>query len=115
MKLIYLAGPYHGKTHDEHSYNEIEANIRRAEAVAICLWDKGYGVFCPHLNTAHFEVKSSAPPELYLEADLRMLEACDGILMLPWWCDSEGAKRELARAKELELPAYYSVDELEAV
>lgn len=114
MKLIYVAGPYRGKTHDERSFNEIEANIRRAEAVAIALWDKGYGVFCPHLNTCHFEVKSSAPAELYLEADLRMLSACDAILMLPGWEQSAGACKERFKARRiLDMPVYYSVDELE--
>jgi len=112
MRIVYLAGPYRGKTRDGASYNEIEANIRQAEKAAIALWDAGFGVFCPHLNTAHFEVKSTTPPELYLQADLRMLDACTDILMLPGWKESAGAKRELHRARELGLAVYYSLEGL---
>lgn len=104
MRIVYIAGPYRGKT-----YNEIEANIRQAEAAAIVLWDAGFGAFCPHLNTAHFEVKSTALPEAYLQLDLRMLEACTDILMLPGWRDSEGSRRELHRARELGLSTHYSL------
>ena len=104
MRIVYIAGPYRGKT-----YNEIEENIRRAEAAAIGFWDVGFGVFCPHLNTAHFEVKSNAPAEAYVEAYLRMLEACTDIFLLPGWWDSEGARREFARAKELGMEILYKV------
>jgi len=115
LKLVYVAGPYRSKSgaHDASVYNEIEENIRRAEAVAVRLWDAGFGVFCPHLNTVHFEVKCpSVPPEAYLEADLRLLEVCDIIFMLPGYRDSGGAMQELRQAKEWGMRVYTDVRHL---
>jgi len=115
LKIVYIAGPYRARSgaHDASVYNEIEDNIRRAEAVAIRLWQAGFGVFCPHLNTAHFEIKApDTPPEAYLEADLRLLEACDILYLLPGWEHSKGAVYEKLRATELGLPIYKDLTEL---
>lgn len=112
IKIVYVAGPYRAKSgaHDASVYNEIEENIRRAEAAAIRLWDAGFAALCPHLNTVHFEVKCpSALPEAYLEADLRWLAACDIIYMLPGYVYSAGAMGELYRARELGLKVYYDL------
>lgn len=111
-KLVYVAGPYMGKTHSAQSYNEIEENIRVAEKAAIRLWDAGFGVFCPHLNTRHFEVKSEAPREAYIEADLKLLEPCDIILMLPSWETSRGALEERLAAINSGKIGYENIEEL---
>ncbi len=109
MKIIYLSGPYSGK-----DYNAIEANIQRAEAWAIHLWNKGYGVFCPHLNTRHFEVKvAEAEQADYLEFDLRIVAVCDAMLMLPGWTGSLGACKERARARALGRPVFEMPSELD--
>jgi len=104
VKIVYLAGPYLGR-----DYNEIEENIRVAEKAAIELWNLGYGVFCPHLNTAHFECKSKAPPENYLECDLQIMQSCDMVVMLPGWWDSPGACKERRHAMSLGIPVDYMV------
>ena len=109
MKIVYIAGPYQGKTHGGRSYMQIEEHIRMAEKYAIMLWDAGFGVFCPHLNTAHFELKSKAPTQAYVEADIRMLEVCDILFLLPGWENSKGTKQEIERAKELALPIYKDI------
>ena len=54
--FVYIAGPYSGRTHDYNSYNEIEINISKAREAAKFLAENGIPFFCPHANSAHFEV-----------------------------------------------------------
>ena len=102
MRIVYLAGPYSGK-----DFNEVEKNIRVAEEAAIKLWDLGYGVFCPHLNTAHFELKSAASQEAYQTFGLGIMGACDAVVMLPGWWYSPGAREERRLAMTLGIPVVY--------
>jgi len=89
MKVIYLAGKYTG---------DIAANIQTARNYAIRLWESGYAVVTPHLNTAHFEKDCLCDYKDYMEGDLAILERCDEIWMLPNWQDSPGAKLEQQHA-----------------
>lgn len=107
MKVIFLAGAYLGQ-----DFNETEENIRLAEKYAIKLWEMGYGVFCPHLNTAHFELKAKVKEDAYKEFDMKILRACDVVFALPNWQESEGARTEINEAKRLGLPIYYSLEEI---
>ena len=109
MKIIFIAGPYMGK-----SFMAIERNIRKAEAAAIELWNAGYGVFCPHLNTAHFEVKANADEEAYKEFDLRMLKGCDAVFVLDGWPNSSEARAEAQAALEVGIPVCGSLGGLRA-
>jgi len=115
IKIVYVAGPYRAKSgaHDASVYNEIEENIRRAEAAAIRLWAAGFGVLCPHLNTNHFEVKCpDIPTEAYLVTDLRLLAICDIIYMLPGWQDSKGSIGERDLMERLQRPIYVNLERL---
>ena len=100
--LLYVAGKYKGK-------NEIEKlqNIGLARQTAIELWNSGYTVICPHLNTLDFEYYTSLTNEEFVERDLLIVERCDGIVMLENWRDSNGAIKELEHAKEHDLAIYY--------
>lgn len=115
IKIVYVAGPYRAKSgaHDGSVYNEIEENIRQAEAAAIRLWSAGFGVLCPHLNTNHFEVKCpNIPTEAYLITDLRLLAACDIIYLLPGWEGSEGSVGERNLMRVLGRPIYDNIERL---
>lgn len=73
MKVVYVAGPYGGKT-----TNEIDENIRRAREVAVELWRQGWAVICPHLNTAHFDgavypQDAEADRRVWLRGDLEII------------------------------------------
>ena len=85
MKLVFISGPYRGHASD---------NIECARKAAIRLWEAGYAVFCPHLNTAHFELDCKCEDEVYLKGDLEILKRCDAIYMLRGWEESVGAVAE---------------------
>ena len=87
MKLAYVAGPYRSD-----SESGVVANIRRAEDVAIGLWQMGYAVICPHKNTALFG--GLCPDDTWLRGDLEMLLRCDLIVLTPDWEKSSGARAE---------------------
>lgn len=102
MKLIYVSGPYSG---------DIDANIEKAAKIAAELWDAGHAVICPHLNTAHFELRCKvATYETYIAGDLLMVEACDGMVMVPGWEKSKGAVLEMEHAKAEGIPVWIYPD-----
>ena len=83
--LVFLSGKYSG---------DIEANIQTAREASIKLWEKGFVVFCPHLNTAHFDKDCKCTYEDYIEGDLLILKKCDMIVFLPGWEYSKGSQIE---------------------
>jgi len=104
MILVYVAGPYRAKTP-----RGIVENIRKAEAVAIKYWKRGYAVICPHLNTALLD--GVAPDEVWLKGDLEMLGRCDIIVMMRGWENSKGATAEHNYAKEMGIQVIYDAVE----
>lgn len=102
--LIYIAGRYSGN---------IQENIRKARQAAIRLWELGYTVFCPHLNTIHFENDCKCNYEDYVKGDLVILERSDALLMIEGWEDSKGAIREYEFAQAQNLPIFLNIEALE--
>jgi len=106
-RVIYVAGPYRAE-----GANRIEENIYMARVFARLLWCKGWAVICPHMNTAHMD--GEEPDDLLhgdiLAGDKEMLRRCDAIFLLPEWKESEGAREELAVAKDARLKIYDNVD-----
>ena len=94
-KIIYVAGKYRGKT-----TNEQAENIMHAQRVALRLWELGWVVLCPHLNTANFNWYSNLPEEVWLKGGLKLLEKCDYIFLLKGYEESEGAMAELKEAQK---------------
>lgn len=110
IPLVYIAGPYIGKAqhHDYRSYGEIDANINRARTFAAWLTDHGLYFFCPHLNSAHFEVITpNAPPEYWYALDFRILSHCDAMYVLRGWEDSKGTIAEIAYCREKGIPVFF--------
>lgn len=83
--LLYVAGPYRG---------DVRRNIARAGLIAARLWELGHTVICPHLNTAHFELLTTVSNDQYVERDLEIVRRVDGLVMVPGWQESEGARSE---------------------
>lgn len=104
--ILYLAGPYSG---------DINQNIATARAVAISVWEAGHVAICPHLNNAHFEQDCSLSYDQYIQGDLKIILRCDGVLMLPDWERSVGARQERLYAISLDIPVYTEIPPLNPV
>ena len=76
-RLIFVSGPYRAKTEEER----VE-NIYHAMRIACRLWELGFFVLAPHLNTAHFENFTNLDESVWLEGGLEMLSRCDCVFML---------------------------------
>lgn len=102
--IIYVSGKYSG---------DIDANIQKAREASIKLWELGYTVFCPHLNTFHFEKDCKCFYEDYINGDIEILRRCNAVFMLDGWKDSLGAVKEHKFALVWGIPAFYTLEELE--
>lgn len=106
---IYIAAPFTASDTDERHMSKY-GNIRRAADAGSKIIEKGHCPFVPHLYAyCEFGLTKKVPYERWMEIDNAFLESCDALLYL---APSPGADRELARAKELGLTVYYSVDEV---
>jgi hypothetical protein len=106
MLIVYVAGPYRADTREG-----VERNIQKARKVAIALWERGYGVICPHLNTAHFHDDCKVDNEdLYLNAYVEILKRCDAVVMTNGWNKSAGAREEFETAIMNEVPVFHPSD-----
>jgi len=106
MKVIYIAGPFRGP----NSW-AIENNIRRAEALALEVWELGAAAICPHANTRFYQ--GAAPDTQWLKGDLAILDKCDAVMCTLDWTRSVGARGEVDRARELGIPVFYKLEDLE--
>lgn len=104
-KVAYVAGPYRAAT-----ARGVVENIRRAEAVALELWARGYVAICPHKNTSLFD--GALPDSAWLEGDLEILRRCDLVVCTDDYQRSSGARREVELAIELSIPAYETLDDV---
>ena len=95
-RLIFISGRYRAKTEEEK-----RANIWHALRVSVRLWELGFFVICPHLNTANFEFYTDLDESVWLEGGLEMLSRCDCVFMLSNWRQSKGAVVEYNLACKL--------------
>lgn len=105
MKVVYIAGPFRGP-----NAWEIEQNVRRAEALALEVWQLGCAAICPHANTRYFQ--GAAPEALWLAGDLEILRRCDAVLVTPDFGRSSGAMVEVAVAEDAGLPVFHNLYDL---
>ena len=109
--IIYVSGPY-----SEDTEEQILFNVNQAIFYGIEIMRKGHNVIVPHLS--HYMEKQAQEFaggfswDRWMAQDLALLEKCDAFFFVG---PSKGACVELERAKELGLPIYYSLDEVEEV
>jgi hypothetical protein len=97
MKLLYVSGKYSGNVCE---------NIHNARIVSIKLWEAGFAVITPHLNSAHMELDCKSTYDDFIAGDIEILRRCDAIIMLPDWQSSAGAVIERKKAIEFMIPVY---------
>lgn len=107
--VIYVSGAYMGNDGGKN----INKNILFARDCAIDLWERGYTVICPHLNTQYFERDCKCSYDDYLEGDIEIVKRCDAVFVLHNYIDSKGAQKEIEVAKENNLPIFYKIEDIE--
>lgn len=105
MKLIYVAGPFRGKT-----TWEVENNIRRAEELGFEVAKLGAVPIIPHTAFRHFDRELTE--EFWLDGTLEMMRRCDGAIFLPTWTRSAGATGERTEARLRKMPIFDTLEQL---
>ena len=105
--LIYVAGPY-----SSNNLTVRDNYIANAERVSARLWELGFAVLCPHLNSRNFERITKVGYNEFIEGYLTILRRCDIAIFLPGWQKSAGCLRELSFCKSRKIPAVFNFAEL---
>lgn len=101
MIKVYIASPY--------TLGDVAANVKRQIDTADALIDNGFAPFAPLYY--HFQhMVHPRPYEDWIKIDLEWIKACDCVLRLAG--KSEGADGEVAYAKELGIPVFYSITKI---
>lgn len=85
--IAYVAGPCRGNR---------KINCIQAQQAAVWLWNDGFTVLCPHLNSG--ELSDEVPEEDLMWGSLILLSKCDTLVLIPGWQESEGSRIELGVA-----------------
>jgi hypothetical protein len=115
IERVYIAGPItpRGLRKDtDNAAVEYLYNIRDMFRVAIQLMDNGYSPFVPACDFPLFLVDDIAPEKMY-GTGLAWLEKSDAILLLPYDAEKcHGVVAELEKAKELGIPVFTSINDI---
>lgn len=114
MIRVYVAGKY-----SDTNVLDVLGNISRGISLCKDLFLMGYAPFCPWLDHQYVlqmsdaERKSLTVP-MFHEYSLAWLDVSDCILVIPERIESSrGVQNEIARAKEIGIPVFYSINEME--
>lgn len=104
--LIYVAGKYRAATREA-----VAANIETARQVGIEAARLGWYPVIPHCNTAHMELETLEHcDQFWLAGTLELMTRCDAVVLVPGWETSEGTLGEIAKADQLQIPVYRTLD-----
>ena len=104
--IVFVIGPYRAD-----SAWEIEQNVRRAEEVALRVWEAGHVALCPHAMTRYYQ--DALPDDVWLSGMRKLMMRCDSVLALDGWEGSEGSMLELDLAEEIGFPIFTEVEQID--
>ena len=112
---IYIAGALSSRENTSRNpslvVTDYIANVSAMCKAAGRVRRLGFYPFVPALDFLLGAVNGDWQEEEYRGIGMAFLEVCDAVLVIS---DSWGVQKEIAKAKELHIPVYYSVAELEA-
>jgi hypothetical protein len=106
-QIVYISGAYSPYMDIYGRVVGTGENVFEARNVTVNLWEKGYTVICPHLNTTFFEDNCKCKYEDFINGDIEILKRCDIVFMLNNYRYSKGAMKELKIAKKLKKKIIY--------
>lgn len=110
MKRIYVAGAI--SSSDPIQFLE---NLRRGMRVSTEVLLAGYAVFSPFIDYSFFfQLRDGEriPIDIIQSQSMSWLEVSDAMLLVSGWENSRGTQKELARAREIGIPVYESIESL---
>jgi len=108
-RLLFISGPYHGATPWDR-----EVNIYNAKALGVrVIKETNMFPIIPQANTACFD--GLAPDARFLAGTLALMLRCDGVLMMPDWKKSKGARAEERMAQHMGILIAYTFEEIHQV
>ena len=100
--IIYIAAPY--------TSGRITENIKQVCDIGDILLARGHIPYIPHINHL-WDLISPKSYKTWMRIDLEILSRCDAVLRIGG--KSVGANKEVRYAEKLNIPVYYSIEELE--
>ena len=107
MKAVYVAGAMNGS-----NILEVLENIERGISLGGEVAKYGMAPFVPHFDVAFALRGIQLPMQFYYDYTMEFLTRCDCVVVCSKSENSTGTKNEIAKAKELGIPVYYSMWEL---
>ena len=110
MKRVYVAGPY-----SANNIYDVFENMRKGMRAGVKVFLAGYAPWVPWHDFHHqlmFRDGESLSVDDYYEMSMAWLVVSDVMLVLPGWRKSKGTCNEIAKAVELKIPIFYSLEDL---
>ena len=111
IKRVYVAGPY-----SADNVLDVLKNIGRGEKTCAELFRLGFAPFCPWHDKSFVTDRpdDQFTIQQFYEYSIAWLEVSDAVLVLLNSENSKGTQAEIKRAMELNIPVFYSIEELRA-
>lgn len=108
MERVYLAGCY-----SADNVLDVLKNIGRGQYYAGKLFLSGYAPFCPWHDKSYVidNWNEEFTVKMFYNYSLAWLEVSDFMIVLSGYEKSKGTLAEIEKAKELNIPVYYNIEE----
>lgn len=110
MKIVYVIGPFRGKTPWD-----VHQNVSNAEKLGFKVAQAGAMPLIPHKNTEHFD--GLLTDDFWIEGTKELLRRCDAAITvsaidIDWTC-SAGSRGEVLEFERLGRPVFHSILDLQ--